>query len=156
MMRLADVLILDRVLSEMHATNKKEALDEMAALIAGPREELRAEIRRVLTERERLASTAIGDEVAIPHGRHDAVGSLVLAVGRCKRGLDFESVDGKPTRLFFALVAPENATGPHLKALARISRLCKEPLFRSSLLAAADAKEMFEVLCGEDAKLRTL
>lgn len=154
MMQLADVLSVERVLAEMHATTKKEALAELAALIAGPREELRGEVRRALAEREKLASTAIGDEVAIPHGKLDSIGSLVLAIGRCKRGLDFESVDGKPTRLFFALVAPENATGPHLKALARISRLCKEPMFRSSLLASADANEMYEVLCGEDAKLR--
>ncbi len=153
-MQLSEILTVERVLAEMHATSKKEALAELAALIAGPREELREEIRRVLLEREKLASTAIGDEVAIPHGKLAQVGSLVLAVGRRRKGLDFESVDGKPTRLFFALLAPERATGPHLKALARISRLCKEPLFRSNLLAAEDAQEMFEVLLAEDAKLR--
>jgi PTS system nitrogen regulatory IIA component len=152
-MQLADVLTLERIEPAMRSTSKKDALEELSVLLSGPgAPELQQHIARVLTERERLASTAIGDEVAIPHGKLDAVGRLVLGLGRSRSGIDFESVDGKPTRLFFVLVAPENATGVHLKALARISRLCKEPLFRVQLLQAADAQEMYTVLCGEDAK----
>jgi PTS system nitrogen regulatory IIA component len=152
-MQLADVLTVERVAPEMRSTSKKEALEELSGLLAGAdAPELRQPIARVLAERERLASTAIGDEVAIPHGKLDAVGRLVLGLARSREGIDFESVDGKPTRLFFVLVAPENSTGVHLKALARISRLCKEPLFRAQLLQAASAEEMYHVLCEEDAK----
>jgi PTS system nitrogen regulatory IIA component len=90
--------------------------------------------------------------VAIPHGKLDAVGKLVACVGRSRTGVDFDSIDGQPTHIFFVLVAPENSTGIHLKALARISRLFKDPEFRARLLAAPDAAGMFKVIAEEDAK----
>lgn len=152
-MQIADYITLNRVLADMRSTSKPEALAELAALVTNGRAPgIREQLMRVLAERERLASTGIGEEVAIPHGKLDAVGTLVVGLGRSAPGVDFESVDGKPTRLFFVLVAPENSTGIHLKALARISRLCKAPDFRSRLLAAGDAEEMFQILCAEDAK----
>jgi nitrogen PTS system EIIA component len=153
-MRLCDILTLEHIQPEMRAQTKRDALDELAALMAGSDELLRAQVRRVLAERERLASTAIGDEVAIPHGKLEAVKSLCMGLGRSSGGLEFESVDGQPTRLFFVLLAAENETGLHLKALARISRLCKEPELRSRLLQAAGAEEMYQVLCSEDAKFQ--
>jgi PTS system nitrogen regulatory IIA component len=153
-LRLAETLTVERVQPAMRATSKREALDELATLAASGDARLRELIAAVLAERERLASTAIGDEVAIPHGKLDQVSGLTLALGRSADGIDFESVDGNPTRLFFVLLAPGSATGLHLKALARISRLCKEPMFRSRLQQARSAVEMFEVLCSEDAKLR--
>ncbi len=106
----------------------------------------------MLLERERLATTAIGEGVAIPHGKLDAVGKLVAVVGRAPEGVDFDSMDGRPTHLFFVLVAPENSTGVHLKALARISRLFKDPEFRTRLMQARDAQEIFRVIADEDAK----
>jgi PTS system nitrogen regulatory IIA component len=140
----------------MQSTGKQEAIGELAALVCGDRAaKLCCEIARVLSDRERLASTAIGDEIAIPHGKLDGVSRLEIAVARSRAGIDFESVDGRPTRLFFVLVAAGDATALHLKALARISRLCKEPLFRSQLLGAAGAEEMHRVLCAEDAKFHT-
>lgn len=152
-MHLADFITLDRIVAEMQSTRKQEAIDELATLMCGARgPALRDEIARVLADRERLASTAIGDEIAIPHGKLDGVSRLEVGLGRSRAGIDFESVDGQPTRLFFVLVAAEDATALHLKALARISRLCKEPLFRSRLLAAASREEMHDVLCAEDAK----
>src|SRR5581483_3223900 len=112
----------------------------------------RESLARVLLERERLASTAIGEGVAIPHGKLDAVGKLVACVGRAPGGVDFDSMDGRPTHLFFVLVAPENSTGVHLKALARISRLFKDPEFRTRLMQSKDAAEIFRVISDEDAK----
>ena len=153
-MRLADIINLERILPEMRSQSKREALDELAALMAGSDDLLREQVRRVLADRERLASTAIGDEVAIPHGKLEAVPSLRRGLARSSGGLAFESVDGAPTRLFFVLLAAENETGLHLKALARISRLCKEPEFRSRLLQAASVEEMYQVLCSEDAKFQ--
>jgi PTS system nitrogen regulatory IIA component len=155
-MHLADFITLDRILPEMQSTGKQQAIAELAGLVCGGRsEELCDEIARVLSDRERLASTAIGDEIAIPHGKLDGVSRLEIALGRSRVGIDFESVDGRPTRLFFVLVAPGDATALHLKALARISRLCKEPLFRSQLLGAVSAEAMHGVLCAEDAKFHT-
>jgi PTS system nitrogen regulatory IIA component len=152
-MQIADFITVSRVLAQMRSTNKEQALVELGELVAnGKDERTRDAIVRVLRERERLASTGIGEEIAIPHGKLDAVDSLLLGLGRSRQGVEFESVDGKPTRLFFVLVAPEESTGIHLKALARISRLCKEPEFRARLLEAENSTEMYEILCSEDAK----
>ena len=93
-------------------------------------------LSKVLIEREQLASTAIGEGVAIPHGKLGAVGEIVACLGRAPTGVEFDSMDGQPTYLFFVLVAPESSTGAHLKALARISRVFKDPEFRRRLLAA--------------------
>jgi PTS system nitrogen regulatory IIA component len=112
----------------------------------------RATLSRVLIEREQLASTAIGEGVAIPHGKLGAVGEIVACLGRAPGGVDFDSMDGQPTFLFFVLVAPESSTGAHLKALARISRVFKDPEFRRRLLAAPDGDSMYSVVADEDAK----
>ena len=94
----------------------------------------------MLEEREQLASTAIGDGIAIPHGKLDSVGHLVGVLGRAGQGIEFESIDGKPTHLVFMLVAPASSTGVHLKALARLSRLFRDAEFRKRLLDAADRR----------------
>ncbi len=154
-MQLSDYLTVERVAADLKSTTKKAALEELAGLATRDGRCERRDVARVLAERERLASTGIGDEIAIPHGKLDAMEDLVLALARSRAGLDFESEDGKPARLFFVLVAPERSTRIHLKALARISRLCKERPFRRQLLEAADEREMFEVLCREDSKFVT-
>jgi len=109
-------------------------------------------LKRVLEDREQLASTAIGDGIAIPHGKLDAVGRLVGTLGRARAGVEFESIDGKPTHLIFMLVAPASSTGVHLKALARLSRLFRDADFRQRLLSAADPAAMYQVIADEDAK----
>lgn len=151
-LRLADLITSDRILSQMTASNKNEAINELASLVGGADSTRVAKISEVLLEREKLASTGIGEEIAIPHGKLDALPDLVLALGRKKEGLDFEAIDGKLTRLFFVLVGPLSSTNLHLKALARISRLCKEPVFRRGILEAKTNEEMFEVLRLEDEK----
>jgi PTS system nitrogen regulatory IIA component len=152
-MKIVDFIREDLILPDLKSQAKPDVLSELADHLAArypgvPRDDL----LKVLVDRERLASTAIGEGVAIPHGKLDAVGKLVACVGRAKAGVDFESMDGQPTHLFFVLIAPENSTGVHLKALARISRLFKDPEFRTRLLSAPGAHEMFEVISDEDAK----
>lgn len=152
-MRIVDFIREDLILPELAAKAKLDVLAELAAHLAQHHEGVGTEeLVKVLVERERLASTAIGEGVAIPHGKLDAVGRLVACVGRARGGVDFDSMDGRPTHLFFVLVAPENSTGVHLKALARISRLFKDPEFRTRLLQAQTSKEMFDVISEEDAK----
>ena len=109
-------------------------------------------LRKVLEERELLASTAIGDGIAIPHGKLDSVEQLVGTLGRSVAGLEFDSIDGKPTHLVFMLVAPSSSTGIHLKALARLSRLFRDADFRRRLIEAPDAPAMYKVIADEDAK----
>ena len=99
-----------------------------------------------------MESTGIADGVAIPHGKLGTIADLVAAFGRSSPGVDFQAIDGQPSHIFFVLVAPENSVGLHLKALARISRLCKSPAFRGRLLAAKDAHDLFASIIEEDGK----
>ncbi len=155
-MKIVDFVGPELIVPQLSAHEKsaviRELADHLAAHVSGPQKIDREVLAKVLLERERLASTAIGEGVAIPHGKLDAVGKLIACVGRAPEGVDFDSMDGRPTHLFFVLVAPENSTGVHLKALARISRLFKDPEFRTRLMKAKDAAEMHRVIADEDAK----
>jgi PTS system nitrogen regulatory IIA component len=152
-MKIVDLIRREMVLPTLVATEKRAILEELAAHMAGQNARIdRAVLARVLIEREQLASTAIGEGVAIPHGKLGAVGEIVACLGRAQAGVEFDSMDGQPTYLFFVLVAPEASTGAHLKALARISRVFKDPDFRKRLLAASDADSMYQVVAEEDAK----
>jgi PTS system nitrogen regulatory IIA component len=104
----------------------------------------------VLLERERLGSTGIGDGIAIPHGKIKDLDELILSFGRSTQGIEFDSMDGRPTHLFFLLIAPENSAGIHLRALAKISRLLKSAHFRQRLLEAGTVEELFLVIQEED------
>jgi nitrogen PTS system EIIA component len=152
-MRVVDFLQPDCVVADLGATTKPAALAELADRLAKvvPGVEPEA-LRRVLEERELLASTAIGDGIAIPHGKLDSVGHLVGVLGRASGGIEFDSIDGKPTYLVFMLVAPASSTGVHLKALARLSRLFRDPEFRQRLMAAPNGEAMYQVITQEDAK----
>jgi PTS system nitrogen regulatory IIA component len=152
-MKIVDFIREDLILPDLRSKAKLDVLGELADHLAHSHNGVtRDDLLKVLVERERLASTAIGEGVAIPHGKLDAVGKLVACVGRAREGVDFDSMDGRPTHLFFVLVAPENSTGVHLKALARISRLFKDPEFRTRLMGAESSHDMFEVIADEDAK----
>lgn len=152
-MKIVDLIKRDLVVPALKSTSKTELLDELAAYMAEHHPRIdRATLSRVLIERELLASTAIGEGVAIPHGKLASVSEIVACLGRVPAGIEFDSMDGQPTFLFFVLVAPESSTGTHLKALARISRVFKDGNFRRRLLAAPDAEAMYNVVAEEDAK----
>src|SRR5678816_4299702 len=106
-MRVIDFLAPDCIIATLAAKTKPDVLTELSALLSRVVPGVEAEaLRKVLEEREQLASTAIGDGIAIPHGKLDSVGRLVGALGRAVEGSEFESIDGKPTNLVFMLVAP--------------------------------------------------
>src|SRR5688572_562820 len=152
-MKIVDLIKREMVVPALQATDKRGILEELAAYMAGRHARIdRVTLARVLIDREQLASTAIGEGVAIPHGKLGTVNEIVACLGRAPGGVDFDSMDGQPTFLFFVLVAPESSTGAHLKALARISRVFKDAEFRRRLLAAPDADSMFSVISEEDAK----
>jgi PTS system nitrogen regulatory IIA component len=151
-MKITDILSPEMVLPELKGMSKPEVLRELAGYLAG-KYGLDAEtLAAVLAERERLGSTAIGDGIAIPHGKIAGVDRIIGVFGRHRRGVDFDSLDGRPTHLFFLLVAPEDSASLHLKALARVSRLMKDPAFRERLLNAPDAAEIFRLIKEEDAR----
>jgi len=155
-MKVVDFLSPDAILPALAGTSKPAVLAEMAAFVAkqavGGISIDVENLRRTLEEREQLASTAIGDGIAIPHGKLDNIDHLVGVLGRSIEGLDFESLDGKPTHLVFMLVAPSNSAGIHLKALARLSRLFRDAGFRQRLLHSADGASMYQIILEEDAK----
>ena len=152
-MKIADILSEDVVLPALAGRNKEDVIQELAGIVARSHPDIdRTRLVHALEERERLNSTALGEGVAIPHGKLGGVSQVLAAFGRSPSGVDFSSLDGKPTHLFFLLVAPEDSAGAHLKALARISRLLKSPDFRSRLMRAADAHELFEIIREEDDK----
>ena len=151
-MHLSDFLDFDAIKPALSGGNKRSLLQQLAN-IAGHRLKLDPGlIHSSLIEREQLGSTGFGQGVAIPHGKLGAVGEIVACLGRAPTGVEFDSMDGQPTYLFFVLVAPESSTGAHLKALARISRVFKDPEFRRRLMAAPDAPSMYSVVADEDAK----
>ena len=152
-MKIAEFLREDLILPELRSTDKASVLREICEAIAQSNPQLSANrLSEVLLDREKLGSTGVGDGIAIPHGKLAGLQGLLAAFGRSRAGIDFQAIDGKPTYLFFVLFAPENSAGIHLKALARISRLFKDPDFRTRIMQAKDAGEMYRVLADEDAK----
>ncbi len=152
-MNIADILSEELVIPALTGRTKADVISELAGVVARHHPDLdRTQLIKALEDRERLNSTALGDGVAIPHGRLPKLKRVVAAFGRHIPGVDFQSIDGKATHLFFLLVAPEESAGAHLKALARISRLLKDEGFRQRLMHAADAHELFETIRTEDAR----
>jgi nitrogen PTS system EIIA component len=150
-MKITEMLLQEFVLEELKARNKHDALMELTSVFAQGKIEVDPEaMLHVLLERERLGSTGIGDGIAIPHGKVSGLDRIVVSFGRSREGIGFEAMDGKPVHLFFLLMAPENSTGLHLKALARISRMLKDPDFRKDLLDAKRHGELFGIIARKD------
>ena len=141
-MKICDVLHKEAILADLKAQNKKGIIEELVAPVTEIANVKQETVVKVLMDRERLGSTGIGGGIGIPHGKMKNLESLVLGFGLSHRGVDFESLDGKPTHIFFLLIAPENSTGLHLKLLARISRILKNEPFKDRLLNASDRDEM--------------
>jgi PTS system nitrogen regulatory IIA component len=152
-MRIDDFLAEDMVVAALEGRRKDDVIEELAEVVSRHHPEIdNRKLVNALQDRERLNSTALGEGVAIPHGRLPGVKRVVAAFGRSPQGVDFNSLDGKPTHLFFLLVAPEDSAGAHLKALARISRLLKDDAFRARLMQAGDAASLYRVIREEDSK----
>jgi nitrogen PTS system EIIA component len=152
-MRIAEFLREDLVFPDLAASDKAGVLGELCTGLSRAYPSLNASnLTDTLLEREKLGSTGIGEGVAIPHGKLAGVPGLLAAFGRKRSGVDFAAIDGKPTYLFFVLFAPDNSAGLHLKALARISRLFKQPQFRQAILSADGGAGIFRLISEEDAK----
>jgi PTS system nitrogen regulatory IIA component len=152
-MKIAELLVPQYVLAELKGQTKPEILKELAKALGDGQSGVKPEdLDDVLSERERLGSTAIGDGIAIPHGKIQGIKQIVGVFGRSTKGVDFDSLDGKPTHLFFLLVAPEDSASLHLKALARVSRLFRDNTFRDNLMKARDAEEIYRLILEEDSR----
>ena len=154
-MQIMEFLSKKAISTDIKSTKKEDVIKELVdTLIASDEIEKRCRNKLIdaLMTRESLGSTAIGQGIAIPHAKSDCVDKLIAAFGLSKRGVDFDSLDGEPAYIFFLLVAPQDSAGPHLKALARISRLLKDKYFRDSLRACEDDKSIVKIITQEDEK----
>ena len=137
-MKILDFLDEKAISADLKSTDKESLIGELVGLLVSSRAVTNArDIVKILSERESLGSTGIGQGIAIPHGKSSKISKMVGAMGISKRGVDFEALDGEPVYVFFLLLAPSDSAGPHLKALARISRLLKDKYFRDSLKNAS-------------------
>ena len=152
-MKIVDFLNEKAVTANIKANSKEGVIRELVDLLAKAEGiKNKEELVKTLLNREALGSTGIGQGVGIPHGKTNAVKKLVAAFGICHPGVNFDALDGESVYIFFLLIAPEDSAGPHLKALARISRLLKDKFFRESLIALTDEKAILKLIREEDAK----
>lgn len=152
-MKISDFLCSKAIIVDLKGNNKQEIIEELvfALMNAGAIEKKhKAKLVEILLAREAMGSTAIGQGVAIPHGKCEYVNTMIAGLGISKKGVDFESLDGEPAYIFFLLVAPIDSAGPHLKALARISHLLKDKYIRESLKNAKDEKGILKLIFQED------
>lgn len=152
-MKLSELLERTAIIDDLKSSDKKGVLTEFAALIHKTFPKLpQEEILEILSNREQLGSTAVGNGVAIPHGKVPGLEKIAALFGRSKRGVDFQAHDEKLTHLFFVLLAPETAIGNHLQALARLSRLLKDEKIRERLVLCP-LEELYDLLISEDSKI---
>ncbi len=152
-MRIADFLNRDSCVASLASDSKESALKELCDLLcANENIENGDDVFSAVMNRERLGSTGVGDQVAIPHAKAASVKSLTAAFGVSKDGVDYGAIDDKPVRLIFLLLASGNATGEHLKALARISRLLKNEDFRREVTLVNSPDQIYEIIAREDEK----
>jgi PTS system nitrogen regulatory IIA component len=152
-MKIMDILVKDAVILDVDSQDKPAVLERLARAVASAETGVDADrLLSVLVERENLQSTGIGDGVAIPHGKLAGLPKLLAGFARSPRGVDFASIDGQPTYLFFLLVVPEHSGGMHLKALARISRFFRDAGFRKALMEAETREDVLRAIEEEDAK----
>ncbi len=154
-MKITDFLRESAISVELQAKNKQAVISELVHLLVKSGDIKAAEeekIVAVLLARESLGSTGIGQGVGIPHGKTNMVKQLVAAFGISRQGVNFDALDGEPAHIFFLLIAPEDSAGPHLKALARISRLLKDRYFRESLKESKEEKQVIRIIQQEDQK----
>src|SRR5215813_14920913 len=152
-MKITDILNEQVIVPVLAGRTKADIIAELAGVVVRQHRDIdRERLVQALEDRERLNSTALGEGVAIPHGKLPGIKRVFAAFARSRQGVDFQSLDGEPTHLFFLLVAPEDSAGAHLKALARISRLLKDPDFRTRLLEAPDAHALWATIRDEDAR----
>jgi mannitol/fructose-specific phosphotransferase system IIA component (Ntr-type) len=153
-MRICDFLDEERILLTLEPGSKTDILATLARLVADQDSQIDPQhLHRELCARERESSTGVGEGIAVPHARLADLDHTVAAFARSTGGLEFESVDGKPTHLLFVLVSPAAAPGPHLKILARVSRMLVSPDFRARSLRAANETELLALFREEDDRL---
>jgi len=146
-LRIHDFLKPGAIIMELNAKEKLDAIGELVDhMVANKIANNREELFNALAKRENLESTGIGDGIAIPHARTDAVKDLVLVFARSSAGVDFSAFDGKPSYIIFLIASPENKKSEYIIALAKLSRLLRRAIVRGQLRNATNPKEILEII----------
>lgn len=146
-MNIGDILSEDAILPDLKATTQDAVLEELVTPLLKQHPELdRNDVVKTLCDREKMGSTAVGDGVAIPHGKVPCLSTVALAVGRSRGGIDFHAPDKELCHLFFLILTPESGAGLHLRLLAQIARRAKDPVFRSEMLLAESRGQLWQTL----------
>ncbi len=150
-MKITEFLDVKGIHLDLRATEKQDILKELVDVLAEVKDiGDKKLILKALLERESLGSTGIGQGIAIPHGKTDKVKELISVLAISKQGVNFEALDGEPVYIFFLLVAPKDAAGPHLKALAQISRMLRDTYFCDLLRRCESAEQVYELIRKEE------
>jgi len=150
-MKIADIFRKEHIVEGLKSKTKGDVLAELSGVFLHGDVTLSPEVVvNTLLDREKLGSTGIGDGIAIPHGKLAGLDHLMVSFGRSIEGVEFDAMDGKPAHLFFLLLAPENTTGQHLKALAKISKMLKDNAFRKKLMEAKSKDELYVIIADKD------
>jgi len=154
MMTLMEILAGKSVIIGLKGQNKREILEELVnELEVGDKITDRDKVLQAVLEREDIMSTGIGNGIAIPHGKSENVTVLSGVLGIKSKGINFDSLDGKKTYIFFLLVSPLDVSGPHIKAFARISRILKGENFRQRLIGIRNREEALAIIEAEEGRL---
>jgi len=152
-MKMMDYLREEWMIPDLKGEDKPSILKELSSVLVKPCQVTSVEeLLQVLLDREKLGSTGIGEGIAIPHGRLKKLKTFFISFGRSLKGVDFDSIDQKPSQLFFLVMAPESSAVDNLKLLGRIVTLLKEPSFKKRLMEASSQKELFKIIAEEDEK----
>jgi PTS system nitrogen regulatory IIA component len=153
-MKISDILKEDYIIADLKADDKAGTLNEVSLFLEhkGTIPD-HSDLLQSLLEREKLGSTGIGDNMAIPHAKSEGIEQITTVFARSRQGVDFQSLDRKPVHFVFLLLAPSASTGLHLKALARIARLFKNPSLRENILKAENANTIYSLILEEDSKI---
>src|SRR5437763_8844831 len=150
-MRLTEILKPENIKIPLEASTKSDAIGELVTLLAGNKEI--GDAKKVLDsvlERESTRTTGIGNGLAIPHGKCTGTDHLVMAIGKPATPIEFQAIDGRPVNLIWLLTSPPDKTGPHIHALARISRLMTIDKFRHALAAAQTPQEVYDIIVEQE------
>ena len=152
-MHIADYLAPTAVIPRLQGHDRDEVLAELTMALQGQASSGRGELFSALKAREEIGTTALEEGVAIPHCRLASLKEIVVAVGLAPEGVPFSNEGSGPSRIFFAVAAPPDTKGLHLKVLARLSKLVRQPAVREAMVRARDARELYEVVTTADAAL---
>jgi nitrogen PTS system EIIA component len=152
-MKITDILKKEFIIDNLVSADKASALEELSFFLQSkglvPEKE---NLLNALMEREKLGSTGIGENVAIPHAKSSDIDQIITIFGRSIKGVEFDSLDKKPVHFIYLVLAPAKSSGQHLKVLARISRLLKNKSMREAIMNATETNQIYSIIANEDSK----